>query len=291
MARRLLSRASRARRPHARSIIAYALGVSALSGALGACKHEQAAPTPSASAAPRPAASVDEGARKARFESELQRSRAFWHDAPNLGNCAELLKEKADTELCTKAQSALTAVAELDAAAPPATAIDALAVGALALVRLVERVRYLSLEDLSHVKVSGDAGPPATADSSEPAPNAAAEPQARQRALLRELRARRTLKLSDSPRARLLNDADRLEHEALRHFAAYLEYAPLPVRRAAFERAKALRAEHRSWSALGRVLREAAVLEADPALKQDLEELANLTLPRGAEHDQPTGSK
>lgn len=291
MARRLLTRAHTARRRCTRALALYALGLSALSGALGACKHEQAAPTPSASAAPSPAASVDEGARKARFESELQRSRAFWHDAPNLGNCAELLKEKADTELCTKAQSALTAVTQLDAAAPPATAIDALAVGALALIRLVERVRYLSLEDLSHVKVSGDAGPPATADSSEPGPNTAAEPATRQRALLREIHARRTLKLSDSPRARLLNDADRLEHEALRHFAAYLEYAPLPVRRSAFERAKALRAEHPSWSALGRTLREAALLETDRDLKRDLEQLADLTLPRRAPPAQPTGSK
>jgi hypothetical protein len=285
---------SSARRRRARTFAAYALSVSSLSGALGACKHEQTAPTPSASATtPSPVASVDESARQARFESELQRSRALWHDPPNLGNCAELLKEKADTELCTKAQSALTAVAALDAAAPPATVIDTLAAGALALTRLVERVRYLSLEDLSNVRVSGDAGPPATTGSSEPAPNAAAglEPQTRQRALLRELRARRTLKLADSPHSRLLQDADRLEHEVLRHFAAYLEYAPLAVRRSAFERAKAMRAEHPSWSALGRVLREAALLETDRDLKRELEQLANLTLPRGTRPDQPTGSK
>jgi len=288
-----LTRESNVRRRRAHTIVAYALGVSALSSALSACKHDHAAPTPIASAQPSPAASVDEGARQARFESELQRSRALWHDAPNLGNCAELLKEKADTELCTKAQSALSAIAQLDVAAPPATAIEALAVGSLALTRLVERVRYLSLEDLSHVRVSGDAGSPATANSSEPAPNAAAaaEPQTRQRALLRELRARRTLKLADSPRSRLLNDAGKLEHEAMRHFAAYLEYAPLPVRRSAFERAKSLRAEHPSWSALGRVLREAAVLETDRDLKRELEQLANLTLPRGTPRDQPTGSK
>jgi len=288
-----LTHARSARRRRAHSIAAYALAVSALSGALTACKHEQTAPTPSASAAPRPAASVDEGARQARFTSELERSHAFWHDAPNLGNCAELLKEKADTELCSKATSALSPVAQLDAATPPAAAIEALAVASLALTRLVERVRYLSLEDLSNVRVSGDAGPPATAESSEPAPNAAAalDPQTRQRTLLRELRARRTLKLADSPRSRLLRDADRLEHEALRHFAAYLEYAPLPVRRSAFERAKALRAEHPSWSGLGHVLREAAVLENDPPLKRDLDQLADLTFPRGARPDQPTGSK
>jgi hypothetical protein len=84
--------------------------------------------------------------------------------------------------------------------------------------------------------------------------------------------------------------AGRLEYDVLRNLSAYLEYAELPVRQAAFDRVKELQTQHPRWPTLTHVLREAAVLETDSALKQNLNQLVSLGLARGRP-DQPTGSK
>jgi len=275
----------RSRQARARRSIATALCLSALGLALVACKHDRAAPAPS----PAPLKSADDDpARESRFDSELKRSRAFWQIRPNLGNCADLLPEKSDSALCEKAAGALSAIEQLDPSASGETAIGVLGSGSLALARLVERARYLSLEDLGKVRLSGDASPPTP--SAEPSPPAGSAPLGSARTL-HEMQRRRTLRISDSPLSRLVQNAAQLEHEALRNFAAYLEYAPLSLRRAALDRVKSLRAEHPQWAALARVVREAAVLETDASLKQNLDQLASLTLPQGKRSDQPMGSK
>jgi hypothetical protein len=70
-----------------------------------------------------------------------------------------------------------------------------------------------------------------------------------------------------------------LERDVVRHLGAYLEYDALPVRRAAFETVKRLRNEHPQWPLLDRLLREAALLEADPELKRQLQEFSASGLP------------
>ena len=71
----------------------------------------------------------------------------------------------------------------------------------------------------------------------------------------------------------------RLERDVMRNLFAYLEYAELPVRRAAYETVKGLRAAHPQWQLLDSKLHEAALLEADPELKTQLRGLVASGLP------------
>jgi len=257
------------------------------------CKREHPAPT----AAPAPSDSATESARQARFDSELQRARARWQEQPELGKCAAILSEKADLDLCSNAATALSRVIALDSATAPSAALPVLADASLALERLVERARYLSMEELGRRRLESDAGAAASSASARSAPPPAASAasgafgMASPRGMQNLMRDRPKLKLSDSPLTHLVQNAARLERDVLRNFAAYLEYAPLPVRRSAFDVAKRLAAEHPRWPTLSHTLREAAVLETDAALKQQLLQTASHGLPPGPRPDQPTGSK
>jgi hypothetical protein len=260
-----------------------------------ACKRDHQAPVPAASA-PAPPDSASEAARQTRYESELKRARARWQERPDLANCAEILKEKADADLCRAAGSGLTALEQLDPSSSPEATLPVLSDVSLALVRLFERARYLSLEDIGHARLEGDAGALARATPSAragapAAPTASVPAQRMPRTLRSVLRDRSTLKLTDSPTTRLVQSVARLEREVLRNFGAYLEYAPLPVRQSAYAAAKTLQAAHPHWPGLNHLLREASVLETDAALKQKLNELASQGLPQGKAPDQPTGSK
>jgi hypothetical protein len=213
-----------------------------------------------------------------------------------LGNCAEILKEKSDAELCRAASSALTAQEQLDPSSPPEATLPVLADVSLALVRLFERARYLSLEDIGHARLEGDAGALARATRAEhagaaAAPAASVPAQRVPRALHSVLRERSTLKLTESPTTRLVQTVARLEREVLRNFGAYLEYASLSVRQSAYATARTLQSGHPHWPGLNHLLREASVLETDAALKQKLNALASQGLPQGKAPDQPTGSK
>ena len=239
--------------------------------ALASCRRDEYAPAPSASAssASKDFASV---ARAGHLQEELTRANARWQSRPNLGDCATALKEKDDLELCEAAQSSLTAITVAPAATPHA-ALAVLAPGALALARLSERLRYLSLEELGQRRIEGDAGAPRT----EPAPGAvasalAAAPHAhkKERAAHAE---ERTLQLSESPVSQQLSLTTRLERDVIRNIGGYLEYGSLPVRRQAFETVKSLHAQRPRWPALEHLLRESAVLETDDALKRDLQQL------------------
>ena len=173
------------------------------------------------------------------------------------------MKEKSDRELCQAATRALSAISEAPAATPE-LAIIRLAPAALALVRLSERVRYLSLAELAerHVQGAGDAGvtPARDPHAHQKQGSARAEPRA--------------LEQSEGPVSQLLAATSQSERDVLRNLGAYLEYGPLPVRRAAFDAIKRLRAEHPKWALLEHVLQEAVVLESDAGLKRDLRELS-----------------
>jgi hypothetical protein len=272
LARRLLSRTRAA---------ALCLGL-----LVGACKHDHPAPP---APAPAPADSAADSARQVRFDGELKRVQARWQEKPKLGNCAEILREKADIELCTGAASALDAVEQMPAAATSETALPVLATAALSLERLMERARYLSMEDLGRRHLDRDGGVAAEAASARAsasaAPAASIGPVKLQRALHGLLREHSALKLTDSPLSVLVQNTARLERDVLRNVAAYLEYAPLPVRRSAFDTVKSLQEQHPQWAMLSHLVREAAVLETDAALKQNLNELASLALPRGKKPD------
>jgi len=240
--------------------------------ALASCRHEEQPPAPSASAS---AAGNDFTAlsRERHLQAELTRANARWQSKPSLGECATALKEKSDLELCESAKSALAAIT----AAPAETADAALTTlvpGALALGRLSERLRYLSLEELGQRRIEGDAG----AARSERAPGAVASALAAASHAHQGERAphaeERAVQLSESPISQQLSLTMRLERDVIRNLGAYLEYGSLPVRRAAFESVKSLHAQRPRWPALDHLLRESAVLETDDALRRDLQQLS-----------------
>jgi len=254
------------------------LSAAALALSLIACKHK---PPPAAAGSTAPANSAAEGARQERFLSELQRAQQVWREQPTLGQCAPIMKEAADQKLCADAEKAVTAVAAVPVNAKFEDALPVLGDGALALQRLLERARYLSLLELGRERLEGDAGAKSPLAPSASTGSAPHSPQLHQHD-------RKNLKLVEGPLGRLAQNASRLERDVLRQFGAYLEYGPLPARQAAFERAKRVQEQHPQWPSLRRLLREATVLESDPDLKARLSAAAE---PVNENSAQPADSK
>jgi hypothetical protein len=236
--------------------------------ALSGCRRDEqrAAPTVSASVSAA-AESYAAGARAANFGAELRRAEARWSEKPSLGECAAILHEKSDVELCQAASRALGALEEQPA---PERALPALESAALSLARLTERARFLSLSELSNKRITRDAGAPAAPAASHavhvPRPKAPFDQL--------DVGRRGTFELGQGPSSGLLTRSLRLERDVLRNLGAFLEYAELPVRRSAFEAVKRLYAQHQPWALLAQLLREASLLESDPALKSELSMLA-----------------
>ena len=265
MARRELSR-------RLCSLLPFALAVTA-------CRHEQRAPAPSASAS---AAGNDFTAqsRERHFQEELARAQARWRDEPGLGDCAPALKEATDLELCQAAAKAVSAI-EAEPGTTPEHALTLLAPGALALARLSQRVRYLSLAELAERHLQGDAGAsPVPAVTGAAARAGAAVSQAR-RPRTASSREPRAVELREGAVSQLMDRTIHLERDVLRNLGAYLEYGPLPTRRAALETVKRLRSQRPQWPLLEHLLREAVVLESDGDLKRDLRACSAAGLPTG----------
>jgi hypothetical protein len=223
------------------------------------------------------------------LQEELARARARLQAKPGLDDCAKATKEKADLELCQAAQSALTALAA-EPATTPELALKRLAPAALALARLSQRVRYLSLSELGERRVEGAAPAPSASVGGTTAP---ARPTHVAKGKGSSHGEQRAFELGDGPVSQLLGLAIRSERDVLRNIGAYLEYGPLSVRRAAFDTTKRLRAEHPAWPALDHLLQEAAVLESNADLKGDLQRLSATASgsPRVARPDQSAGTK
>jgi hypothetical protein len=245
--------------------------------ALASCRRDEHAPAPSASVS-LPGAHFAEQARERHLHEELTRASSRWQTKPSLGDCSAALKEKSDLELCRAAEDALAQVTAGTAPTPEAT-LTRLAPAALALARLSDRLRYLSMQELTERRIASDAGvakaPPRSGAVTGPLPAAHAHEQ--QHAAHAEQRA---VQLSEGPVSRELEVAVRLERDLIRNLGAYLEYGPLVVRRAAFAASKDLHAQHPRWPALARLLSEASVLESDGALKLELRELAATGAPQ-----------
>jgi hypothetical protein len=236
---------------------------------LASCRREERAPAPSASVSPA-AGDFAARARERHLKLELTRAANRWQAKPTLGECSAALKEKSDLELCQAAENALSQVTAAPATTPEAT-LPRLAPAALALARLSDRLRYLSMQDLAERRVDGDAG----VAPAPPASGAVTGPLAAiTRAHDHQHAEQPALKLSESPVSRQLETTIRLERDVVRNLGAYLEYAPLSVRRLAFDSVKDLHAQHPRWPALDHLVSEAAVLERDPVLERDLQEIA-----------------
>jgi hypothetical protein len=257
---------------------------------LGSCRHRDPSQTlaPSASASASASASTDfaEKARTAHFASELKRAADRWQSKPNLDDCTVVLHQDSDAALCHAAADALTAIEQLDPSLPTERILPVLADGALSLARLSERARYQSLAEIGEKRVTGSASAaPATSGSAAtPAKLAAPKPAPASASSSSGLVAQpeqHALELGDSPVGKFLPVVLRLERDALRNLGAYLEYAPLDVRRAALGTVKRLRDTHPQWALLDHLIREASLLESDADQKRLLNELVGSGLPRG----------
>ncbi len=254
--------------------------------ALASCRHHDNAPAPAASAAVATQVAGNHFAIEARalhFVAEKKRSDEIWRAKPALPECAQVLHETGDAELCSAAASALGAIEALPSDAPTENVLPTLADGSLALARLSQRARYQSLVEISQRRVTGDAG-------AAPAPSVSADPARQIRVPRNPFSAHQehpTMELTDGPASQLVATVLRLERDSLRSLGAYLEYASLPERRAAFGAVKQLREKRPQWQQLDKLIREATLLESDPGLKQDLTELAASGLPRGSHVGQP----
>ena len=196
------------------------------------------------------------------------------------------LSEKADFELCQAANAAL-ATLEAEPDAPAERALPALEQGALTLERLSKRARFLSLGELAKKRVADGVGaPPPLPTTSAPSPRAKPTTSGRP-----GLGMHSSFELGDGPLSRLTNDSTRLERDAVRNLAAYLEYAELPVRRSAFAAFERLHEQHGQWPLLAQRLNEASLLEADPALKADLAALSASAAPSEPRSDHSADSK
>jgi len=258
--------------------------------ALASCRRVQRAPAPSASASSA-GSNFAAQARERHFREELARASTRFRAKPTLGDCASVLQERADLELCQSAERALAVISDEPEANTVETSLKRLAPTALALARLSERLRYLSLAELAERHVEGDAGAapsPSASGAIAGALAAATRAHDGQHALHAEQRA---VVLNESPIAQRLLVSMRLEGDVIRNLGAYLEYGPLPVRRAAFNTVEQLRAEHPRWPALDHLLREAVVLESDPTLKGQLRQLSASGAPPGAPPAQSAGTK
>ncbi|MEO8903506.1 MAG: hypothetical protein ABI488_14880 [Polyangiaceae bacterium] len=257
--------------------------VVALGLALVSCQHHDKAAAPASSASAATIAAGNHFALEARalhFAVEKRRATEIWHAKPGLPECTQVLHETGDAELCSKAATALTAIEELASDAPTERIVPTLADGSLALARLSQRARYQSLVEVGQHRVTGDAGAPLAASAAPVAPEPA-----------RPHLPHPVMELGDGPAAQLVGVVLRLERDSLRNLSAYLEYAPLPDRRAAFDAVKQLRATRPQWQPLDHLIHEAMLLESDPGLKRDLSELFASGLPRGSHVGQPTVSK
>jgi len=66
----------------------------------------------------------------------------------------------------------------------------------------------------------------------------------------------------------------RVNRASLRYLSQFLQFGPLPTRKATFVEVEALSKRREAWPALGRTLREAAMAENDPELQGSLKSLA-----------------
>lgn len=266
----------------------------ALALALASCRHHDKAAAPASSTS---AATIAAGnhfaveARALHFAVETRRATEVWHAKPGLRECAKVLHETGDAELCSTAASGLTAIEELPSDAPTERIVATLADGSLALARLSQRARYQSLVEVGQRRVTGDAGAPLVASAS--AASGASEPPRPHlpHSPFGAHEEHPVMELGDGPAAQLVGVVLRLERDSLRNLGAYLEYAPLPDRRAAFDAVKQLRAKRPQWQPLDHLIHEAMLLESDPDLKRELSDLFASGLPRGSHVGQPAVSK
>lgn len=218
-----------------------------------------------------------------RLEATLKDWTKRWADTTDLPACDPLLKDAAQLELCKTAASALTAMKAAAAKPEPAPVlIHNAAELAFATESASEKLRAASMEKMQAEHKTAPAGSGAMVKPSASALGLAGKPRPLGSAFSKT-NAPVTGKLGDKMRAepapldpamQVMQAYSRVNRAALRYLSQYLQFGPLPTRKAAFTELEALSKRKEAWPALGRTLREAAMAENDPELQAKLKALA-----------------
>jgi hypothetical protein len=201
-----------------------------------------------------------------------------WSDTPDLPACDPLLKDAADLELCTTAAAALTTLkAAVAKPEPEAVLIHDAAELAFATEATSEKLRNASMEKMQAEHKTAPAGSGSAAPKAAPAfataPKARALTSGAKGAAIDKLKAPEAAPPVD-PAMQVMQAYSRVNRASLRYLSQFLQFGPLPTRKAALTELDALSKRRESWPALGRTLREAAMAENDPALQEQLKTLA-----------------
>jgi len=214
---------------------------------------------------PAPAAS-DRFADGKRLETAVSDWRTRFQNEPPLPTCVALLTRAEEQRLCVEAADAFSRLkARTDALDRSPEALRAAAelsrrAGAAAQKLRLRDMEYMGTEGLSLAppKSSGSAGGGPLPRASV-GPDGGAAPAGVRR---------------DDPYKPVLNAYARLEVQALRYLAVFLELAPLATRARALTELETLSREAtRPSHTLQQIVRQASLLENDPAFKERLRKL------------------
>lgn len=218
-----------------------------------------------------------------RLEATLKDWTKRWSDTAELPACDPLLKDAAQLELCKTAAAALTTMKAAAAKPEPAPVLIRNAAElAYATESASEKLRAASMEKMQAEHKTAPAGSGASVKPTSSALGAAVKTRPAGSAFSKT-NPGPAGKLGDKVRAeptpldpamQVMQAYSRVNRAALRYLSQYLQFAPLPTRKAAFAELEALSKRKEAWPALGRTLREAAMAENDPELQGKLKALA-----------------
>lgn len=219
-----------------------------------------------------------------RLAAALGDWRTRFQNEPPPPSCVALLTRPEEQRLCVEAADALTSLrARTDALDQSPEVLRAAADLSRRAGRAAQKLRYRDMEymgteglSLSPPRASASAGPAPLPSATVPLPTPrAGAPFARPSASVpADAGAAPQGVRRDDPYQPVLRVYARLEIEALRYLAAFLELAPLPTRERALGELEALWNEaSRPSHTLQQIVRQASLLETDPAFKERLRKL------------------
>jgi hypothetical protein len=222
-----------------------------------------------------------DGVRLATAQKEWTKR---WAETADLPACEPLLKAANELELCKTAQAALaTMKAAVAKPEPEAVLLHAAAELSFASEAASEKLRnaYMEKTQAQHKTApAGSGAPGAKPPGFSTLPRTRPLGSAGKAALADKLKGAETAPLD--PDQQLMQAYARVNRASLRYLSQFLQFGPLPTRKAAFTELESLSRRKEPWPALGRSLREAAMTENDPALQAMLKELAPKLSRRGA---------
>lgn len=225
-----------------------------------------------------------------RLAASLKDWTKRWADTADLPACDVLLKDAAELELC---KNAVTALATMKAAAakpePETVLIHDAAELAFATEAASEKLRNASMEKMQAERAAapGPSGSAAAGKAPPPKPVFSAVPKVKPlgsaaKPLLGADKLKAPVETAAlDPAMQVMQAFSRANRASLRYLSQFLQFGPLPTRKATFTELEGLSKRREAWPALGRTLREAAMAENDPELQGKLKALAPKLSRRG----------